>query len=34
MRDVLNYKAAIDREREAILDELVAQAQAEGMGYD
>ncbi|MBV8883522.1 MAG: helix-turn-helix domain-containing protein [Chroococcidiopsidaceae cyanobacterium CP_BM_RX_35] len=33
MEDVMAYKAQIDGEREAILDELVAEAQAEDMGY-
>ena len=32
--DVLNYKRAIDREREAALDQLVADAQEQNMGYD
>jgi excisionase family DNA binding protein len=34
LEDVLNYKRAIDLEREAILDQLVADAQEQGMGYD
>jgi excisionase family DNA binding protein len=33
LEDVLAYKQRIDREREAVLDELVAQAQEEEMGY-
>lgn len=33
MEDVMAYKTAIDKEREAILDQLVAEAQDEGMGY-
>jgi excisionase family DNA binding protein len=33
MEDVMAYKDAIDREREAILDELVAEAQELDMGY-
>jgi excisionase family DNA binding protein len=33
MEDVMAYKNAIDREREAILDELVAEAQELDMGY-
>lgn len=33
MEDVMAYKQAIDREREAILDELVLEAQEEDMGY-
>ena len=33
MEDVLAYKAAIDKEREAILDELAAEAQELNMGY-
>ena len=31
--DVMAYKARIDREREAVLDELAADAQANDMGY-
>jgi len=34
MEDVMNYKQAIDAEREAVLDKLVADAQEQGMGYD
>jgi len=33
MEDLMTYKATIDTEREAILDQLVAEAQAEDMGY-
>ena len=33
MEDVMAYKAAIDREREAVLDQLVIEAQEQGMGY-
>jgi excisionase family DNA binding protein len=33
MEDVMNYKKRIDREREAVLDELAADAQANDMGY-
>lgn len=33
MEDVIGYKQRIDREREAILDELVADAQENDMGY-
>ena len=33
MEDVMTYKAAIDQEREAMLDQLVAEAQEQGMGY-
>lgn len=32
MEDVMAYKERIDREREAVLDELVAEAQKHGMG--
>ena len=34
MEDVMNYKAAIDAQREAVLDRLAAEAQEQGMGYD
>jgi len=34
MEDVMAYKAAIDREREVILDELAAEAQELNMGYE
>ena len=33
MEDVMAYKARIDREREAVLDELAADAQENDMGY-
>lgn len=33
MEDVLEYKAAIDQEREDVLDQLAAQAQEQDMGY-
>jgi hypothetical protein len=33
MEDVMNYKEAIDREREAVLDQLVEEAQNLDMGY-
>lgn len=33
MEDVMAYKAAIDREREVVLDQLVIEAQEQGMGY-
>jgi excisionase family DNA binding protein len=33
LEDVMAYKDDIDREREAILDQLVADAQEHGMGY-
>lgn len=33
MEDVMAYKAAIDQEREAVLDQLAAEAQAQDMGY-
>ena len=29
----MTYKARIDREREAVLDQLVSEAQAQDMGY-
>lgn len=34
MEDVMNYKRAIDQQREAVLDQLVADAQEQEMGYD
>ena len=34
MEDVMNYKRAIDQEREAVLDKLVADAQEHDMGYE
>jgi excisionase family DNA binding protein len=34
MEDVLNYKRGIDQEREAVLDQLVEDAQEQDMGYD
>jgi excisionase family DNA binding protein len=34
MEDVMNYKRAIDQEREAVLDKLVADAQEQDMGYE
>jgi excisionase family DNA binding protein len=33
MEDVMAYKARIDADREAVLDQLVAEAQEQGMGY-
>jgi len=33
LEDVMAYKAAVDREREAVLDRLVQDAQEQGMGY-
>lgn len=33
MEDVMNYKAKIDRDREAVLDELAREAQELEMGY-
>jgi excisionase family DNA binding protein len=33
MEDVMNYKETIDREREAVLDQLVEEAQNLDMGY-
>jgi excisionase family DNA binding protein len=33
MEDVMAYKTAIDREREAVLDQLAAEAQDQDMGY-
>jgi excisionase family DNA binding protein len=34
MEDVMAYKARIDADREAVLDQLVAEAQEQDMGYD
>lgn len=34
IEDVMAYKSAIDQEREAVLDALVAEAQNQDMGYD
>ena len=34
MEDVMNYKQAIDQQREAVLNQLVADAQEQDMGYD
>jgi excisionase family DNA binding protein len=34
MEDVMHYKQSIDQRREAILDQLVADAQEQRMGYD
>jgi len=33
MEDVMTYKNRIDQEREAVLDQLAADAQANDMGY-
>jgi excisionase family DNA binding protein len=33
MEDIMNYKTKIDAEREAVLDQLVADAQEHDMGY-
>jgi len=33
IEDVMSYKNGIDRDREAILDRLAAEAQELGMGY-
>ena len=33
MEDIMTYKAKIDAEREGVLDQLVADAQAQDMGY-
>jgi excisionase family DNA binding protein len=34
MEDVMAYKSRIDRDREAVLDQLAREAQEQGMGYD
>ena len=34
VEDVMAYKVAIDREREAILDQLTREAQEQGLGYE
>jgi excisionase family DNA binding protein len=34
LEDVMNYKRAIDQQRESVLDELVADAQNQKMGYE
>ncbi len=34
MEDVMAYKAKVDRQREAVLDQLAREAQEQGMGYD
>jgi len=34
MEDVMNFKRTIDQQREAVLDQLVAEAQEQDMGYD
>jgi len=34
MEDVMSYKSKIDREREAVLDQLAREAQEQEMGYD
>ena len=34
MEDVMTYKSDIDRDREAILDQLAAEAQEQDMGYN
>ena len=34
LEDVTAYKAQIDKEREEVLNQLAAEAQAHGMGYD
>jgi excisionase family DNA binding protein len=34
VEDVMNYKRSIDQQREAVLDQLVADAQEQEMGYD
>ena len=34
VEDVMAYKVAIDREREAVLDQLTREAQEQGLGYE
>jgi excisionase family DNA binding protein len=34
MEDVMRYKQAIDQDREAVLDQLVREAQEQDMGYE
>lgn len=34
MEDILNYRKSIDTEREKVLDQLAANAQEQGMGYE
>ncbi len=34
LEDIMNYKQAIDKRREDVLDQLVAEAQEQDMGYD
>lgn len=34
LEDVMRYKQTIDQERQAVLDQLVADAQEQAMGYD
>ncbi len=34
VEDMMAYKASIDAERESVLDQLAAEAQEQGMGYD
>ncbi|MFN9460694.1 MAG: excisionase family DNA-binding protein [Acidobacteriota bacterium] len=34
MEDVMAHKSRIDRDREAVLDQLAREAQEQGMGYD
>ena len=33
MEDIMSYKVAIDNEREAVIDQLAANAQEQDMGY-
>jgi excisionase family DNA binding protein len=34
MEDIMNYKRAIDKRREAVLDQLAAEAQEQDLGYN